>query len=612
MTPKEFLITLEEELKYLPKNKRTNILNIYQDKINTEMDLGTPEDQIVQKFLNPKLIAEDIYEKEGINYLERRKRKLKSDDVFKMIVSSIFLILTVSASLVITGLIGYGIYQMIKLLTLLASVKDVILMSLLAVSIIGITILVYIYLIDIIILIINMLLDKIFKVFNKNLNINDFSIVDYLEEKLNKPKIIKKVFITFIVLFGLFVISNIILKTYLYRSYFQEQPTNINQTVNLNQYIDRETIKINIDEANVILKSGTTFGLQMTSEFHKDILVKEENGIVLIDTDEIENFDIFNFLKEPIPYIEITIPNDKNLDIEIYNGSLEIKDITLNNLLIDQELGNLIINNTVVDESTIDMYNGGVNIVSTTINQVMIKGSIGKLNIEKGHFVELQIKNESVDSNIKEVNANSIVVDTYRSNNVYNTIVCNNINFNILSGNVYIDNIKCVNLIEMISTSSANFTLNNAEATNTQVKTVTGSITYENVKADSIVETGASAILTKIEGNFNIKCLGNFLTLEEAICNNMIIETRQTETSIKFIKADNFEYIGMDSMSTLYFVFAKTIEVEDPAGNIHIDNYKEICINDDERTLYDKYYQKVENIVRSNSISYRDSDGVIY
>ncbi len=612
MTPKEFLITLEEELKYLPKNKRTNILNIYQDKINTEMDLGTPEDQIVQKFLNPKLIAEDIYEKEGINYLERRKRKLKSDDVFKMIVSSIFLILTVSASLVITGLIGYGIYQMIKLLTLLASVKDVILMSLLAVSIIGITILVYIYLIDIIILIINMLLDKIFKVFNKNLNINDFSIVDYLEEKLNKPKIIKKVFITFIVLFGLFVISNIILKTYLYRSYFQEQPTNINQTVNLNQYIDRETIKINIDEANVILKSGTTFGLQMTSEFHKDILVKEENGIVLIDTDEIENFDIFNFLKEPIPYIEITIPNIKNLDIEIYNGSLEIKDITLNNLLIDQELGNLIINNTIVDESTIDMYNGGVNIVSTTINQVMIKGSIGKLNIEKSHFFELQIKNESVDSNIKEVNANSIVVDTYRSNNVYNIIVCNNINFNILSGNVYIDNIKCVNLIEMISTSSANFTLNNAEATNTQVKTVTGSITYENVKADSIVETGASAILTKIEGNFNIKCLGNFLTLEEALCNNMIIETRQTETSIKFIKADNFEYIGMDSMSTLYFVFAKTIEVEDPAGNIHIDNYKEICINDDERTLYDKYYQKVENIVRSNSISYRDSDGVIY
>ena len=158
MTINEFLITLEEELKYLPKKKRQVIINIYREKINVEIDLGTSEDKIADMFPAPSLIAKDIYEKEGINYLERRKKKLKSDDIFRMIICSIAMLFTISAAIVLTGYIGYSIYKLIYLVTLMRNAKDIILTIQLVVCLIFTIILVYFYLIDIFILLFNFLL----------------------------------------------------------------------------------------------------------------------------------------------------------------------------------------------------------------------------------------------------------------------------------------------------------------------------------------------------------------------------------------------------------------------------------------------------------------------
>ena len=155
MTINEFLITLEEELKYLPKKKRQVIVNIYREKINVEIDLGTAEEKIAEMFPHPSLIAKDIYEKEGIDYLSRRKKKLKSDDIFRMIVCSFALLLTFSAVIVLTGYIGYSIYKLIYLVTLMNNVKDIILMLELVICLIFTTLLIYLYLIDIFILIFN-------------------------------------------------------------------------------------------------------------------------------------------------------------------------------------------------------------------------------------------------------------------------------------------------------------------------------------------------------------------------------------------------------------------------------------------------------------------------
>ena len=61
MTIREYLIELEEELKFLPKNKRESILIIYREKINNLIDLGEDEEKIVSELPLPRDIAESQY-----------------------------------------------------------------------------------------------------------------------------------------------------------------------------------------------------------------------------------------------------------------------------------------------------------------------------------------------------------------------------------------------------------------------------------------------------------------------------------------------------------------------------------------------------------------------
>ena len=214
-----------------------------------------------------------------------------------MIVCSFALLLTFSAVIVLTGYIGYSIYKLIYLVTLMNNVKDIILMLELVICLIFTTLLIYLYLIDIFILIFNFLLDNILKPFNKIFKLKDFSIIDTIEEKLSKQKLFKKLLITSLILTAFFGLTGYILQSYIYRSYNQEIPTNNEQVIDLTKYNTLDTLKLEIDEANVYVKEGTTFELKINSEFKKDIYINTNNNSLNISTNKIETFDLFNFLK---------------------------------------------------------------------------------------------------------------------------------------------------------------------------------------------------------------------------------------------------------------------------------------------------------------------------
>ena len=138
------------------------------------------------------------------------------------------------------------------------NVKDIILMLELVICLIFTTLLIYVYLIDIFILIFNFLLDNILKPFNKTFKLKDFSIIDTIEEKLSKQKLFKKLLITSLILTAFFGLTGYILQSYIYRSYNQEIPTNNKQVIDLTKYNTLDTLKLEIDEANVYVKEGTT------------------------------------------------------------------------------------------------------------------------------------------------------------------------------------------------------------------------------------------------------------------------------------------------------------------------------------------------------------------
>lgn len=611
MTVREFLVTLEEELKYLPKNKRQTILNIYLNKINNEMDCGTAEEKIIQALDDPKIIAKEIYENEGIDYLERRKRKLKSDDLFRMIISSITCIFTLSAAIFLTYVLGNSCVKYISLLTLIDK-KEVIWMSLLVIGLIGTEIILYFYILDIFILIFNFLLDRILKPFNKKNKLKDFSIVDFVEEKVHITKVFKKVLITFVVILVLGIICNIVMKTYLYRTYTQQDPNRLEERIEVNDFYNYSNLKIDIDEAKVYLKKGDAFSINLKSEFDKNLNVEKENNNITIKIDDVKKYDIFNFLKEPLPILEVSIPVNYNLSLVLNNGSVDVQNLTIEELYMNVYQGNIYLINNQITSSIIKTSNCGLGIKDSSMDELKLESINGQIVFESTNVDSLDINNFNADIVATKINSSMINLVSSQGNITFKEIECNNIDFNTTRGQIEVNTINCLNKIRLVSSSSADITLANASAKNSEVISISGDVIYHNVKADSNVESAATILLNKIKGAFTINCLGNFLTIQEAEFTTANIQTKQTETSIKFVKADRFEYVGMKSKSTLYFIFAKNLIADDPAGNILIDNYKNILNDMNGLELYDQYYQKVENFTLPTYVAYRDSEGIQY
>ena len=609
MTMNEFLITLEEELKYLPKKKRQVIINIYRDKINTEIDLGTDEEKITNLFPKPELIAADIYEKEGIDYLTRRKKKMKSDDAFKMIICSFVLLLTVSAIIVLTGYIGFSFYKLIYLVTLMTNVKDFIFILILVISLIVTILLIYLYLIDIFILIFNFLLDTILRPFNKQFKFYDFSIIDFIEGKLKKDKLFKKLLIGFFISTILIAITNYCLQTYFYRSYNQEVPTNINQVIDLSNYQTAESFKIDVDEADIYIKSGDKYEMKVVSEFNKNISLKYEDGILNVASDEIKTFDLFNFLKEPKPIYEITIPYDKKVSVVENDGIVQIENVKLEYLYVKLFQGNLILKNSIINESIIKSSNAGINFLDSEINMLQIESASGNINFENIVSTTFNVNNISTTMNVKNLVLKDFNLTSSKGDLFIDGINCNNINVEAGTGEIEINNVNCLNKIYMVSSSNANLTLGNANALITESTAINGNIVYHNVNAKTTIKTGATALINKCSGEYDVTCYGNFLTIQECKFTKAIINAQKTEVSFKFVQANYLEYNGNDSMSTLYFVFGKEMKINDLSGDLHFDNDQIIITTDEDRKLYNDYYLKIEKLSITPNASYRVEDG---
>ena len=52
-SPKEFLEALAEELRFLPAKEVNEILKHYKDRINVEIDYGTPLEKIFENLKTP-------------------------------------------------------------------------------------------------------------------------------------------------------------------------------------------------------------------------------------------------------------------------------------------------------------------------------------------------------------------------------------------------------------------------------------------------------------------------------------------------------------------------------------------------------------------------------
>ena len=161
MNVREYLIELEEELKFLPKTKRESTLIVYREKINNLIDLGVDEDKIVSSLPKPNEIAEGLYSSEGIDYLDKRKKISKQKTNFKAIVSAFILLLLISSVVILTWFTFGSIIKISSLVFKVKGILEVVINTCLVVTYIVVLLLIYIYLLDLLHMIFNIMMKKL-------------------------------------------------------------------------------------------------------------------------------------------------------------------------------------------------------------------------------------------------------------------------------------------------------------------------------------------------------------------------------------------------------------------------------------------------------------------
>ena len=157
-SPKEFLEELAEELRYLPAKEVNEVLKHYKDKINVEIDYGTPLDRIFASLKSPQEIAKGIYEMHGVNYLQKRKRRTKIKDGIVAFLCSLLILACLAIFVVGAIFIGNVLVNQVSLIIYsfgFNDILDTIITSLFVLAYFLVMVVACIYIIDLFIILIN-------------------------------------------------------------------------------------------------------------------------------------------------------------------------------------------------------------------------------------------------------------------------------------------------------------------------------------------------------------------------------------------------------------------------------------------------------------------------
>lgn len=607
MNVREYLIELEEELKFLPKNKRESTLIVYREKINNLIDLGEDEEKITASLPKPNEIAEGLYSSEGINYLEKKKKQSKQKANFKAIVSAFILLLLISFVVILTWFTFGSIIKISSLVFKVKGILEIVINTILVLSYIVVLLLVYIYLIDLLHMIFNMLLENVLVVFNKNPKFLDNSIMDYIDKFTKKPKLLGKILgVSALVLF-VFLIVGYCTKTYFYRSFSDVKSEEVVEIIDLSKYENVDKLLIDVDSANIIINKGNEFMMKVSSEFNRKNNIQQIDSTLKFTTDTLKEFDMFGLFQEPVPYIELTIPS--NIDITCLNGDgiTQIDKVELNDFTLTSNLGNVILNESTFNDINILIQKGGININSSKFNNGTIESRAGNVVLENNTALNLKYINGSAKVNM--------------NNNILNTI-----NLTSSNGDVFIN--KMENIETVIETENCTLDLKQVHSAKninikclyqTAVTVYESSTSYLDVIMNSGTFTGyyltmngkikstGSVMLSYITGNFDVEAYGKYCDIHEYMGESLILKTQASETTLKYIKTNYLNYNSNNSKSLLYFVFSKDMIVLDDRGDIVLDNSKSIS---DDLALYEKYEQPIERLNITPSAIFNVNEGV--
>lgn len=607
MSVSEYLIALYEELKYLPKKKREQIINLYRDKMNTMLDSGEPELKVVSAFKSPQELANQIYHEEGIDYLTRYKKQKKLKDLFTIIISIALILLVVAAAFTLSYLLIYSIIKLSKLLFLLEGAFEIVLMSLLIVSYDITILLVLFYLVDLFLLTFNLLMDNIYKAIGTEYKLFEFSLTDILDNIFKKKHISSKILAGFAIGTIILFVCNFACKTYFYRSFTQTTPDNYSVDYYLDNFLLKNEIKLEIDEAIIYIKNGDEFKLTVQSEFERNVEFVESIENLKITTDKIKKFDFLNLLEEPLPVFTLYIPKDKNISINLTDGNIYIQDLVLNNLNIDILYGNAICNKISTNEVNVKTKKAGVNISGSNMGPLNVIAEEGQVYLNDNIVAKLNILTDNASLDFQKINAGNVKITNEQAKFYFNDINSSLFDLEINSASGEMKNIISQTDLKILAKLNSNITLFESTANNIDVSMNTGSFTGYYLNGNGKISTLGNAALKELNGSYDIVCLGRLLDIYDSKFDQLKIQTQNTQTMMQFVKANKIIYEGSNSQTVASLVFAKEIKLRDDRGDLNFDYDKSLT---DDLEKYYQYYVKLEKLEISTHAIYRVENGV--
>lgn len=597
---KEFLLELAEELRYLPTKEVNEILKHYRDKVNNETDYGANEEQVVASFKSPKIIAKEIYDRHGENYLKKRIQKSKVKNLFDVFISGVMIVLVLICSLGIFISLGK---LMINVLTLLFSsvsfnnVIDKIISFLCVLTYFIFMLILCIFIVDLLYILISSLLRSIFKKFertkNKKFKFLDFTISGSLNKILKKDKFIFKFFAIIACCFVVFYGTSYFTKGYAYRSI---------KDVNLKK--EEWTIDTSFD--SILIKGNNSYIIVRTSsDVEKPIInfsyeltsfnYRFDNNKLIIDIDSPKTYDIFGLLKSPTPTLELLLPiNNKYLNCEIENdyGKIvldRLNSITNDIIISGKGLTVSLNENEILGNLSIDIKKSTIITNSNYINKLIVSQESGEVTFTNDTINHFEHINKSgvvklINDNISSYELNSHSGSVYAERVKGNEIVCKM----STAVNTFYDIYFNTGLFEISNTGSFNitrgyfkgsFTSKSSTSSYQTISYVTSPLINLNGNTGQIIIEKSNAIysVTEIE-NFDDDYKKyieeyNQLIKSNDISTKMIIESNKTNISLIDIAMEKLECtISSASFAVANMIVNETVFIFYDVG-AEIDEY---------------------------------------
>ncbi len=545
ITQEEYLLALAEELKYLNPKDATKVLQYYQTRINTALDYGEKEANIIAGLPTPEEVAKETYELHGVNYLEIRKKTFKRKKIFNKIIDSILAIIILVAFFVVMGFILKSLFNMGILVYRLIIIEEGINKLISSLSVIGYIlaiVMALIYVIDLFYILLSNFLNNIIELKDKDLQrkIFTFTITGLIEDKTKHNKLQLKLLISIVIVTLFLMVGSYANKGYL-SSVLNNKPSNNIEVVIENNITD---IKLDTAMANVYFKPSTNNQTYFIYEYELNNQLSStiENNNLNINVDSGSTYDIFGLFNEPTPIITFFIPNDKLIDmqIELDSGAIDVSNAKLNQLIVNvSSKSNVSIVESNLNHASIKGFNVGFAIHKSTIESVVYEASKGQFIIEENAYInKLDVNN--LQSTIKFIDS---TINDLTLNNAGGKLELDNISGNILDFSArtsqnYLFKLK-YNEMKFNINNTCSLNLNESIAGNINIESSNAFLIIDYIKADKMVITSSSTeiFLSNLGKNTNTETFYNNITknMDLSITHNSASKTEITNSNFKLL-----------------------------------------------------------------------------